>query len=387
MKCAAAVLRGVGREWDIEEITLDPPREGEVLVKMGAASICHSDDHFATGDCTPSPEVAAMMAAAGSPPLDFFPVLGGHQGAGVVAEVGPGVRSVRPGDHVTMSFIPACGSCRWCVSGATYLCDVGAMFFAKQMVTDKTARRHLGDEDLMAVMQLGTFAEYAVVAEKSVVKIDKSVPFAAASLVSCGVSTGWGSGSSGVGTVPGDTVVIVGVGGVGINAVQGARAAGATSVVAVDPVHFKREMAESLGATSACASIDDAIPLVRELTRGVMADRVVVTPSVLEPEMVAPAMALTRKGGTCLMVAVPRFELSHIPIVLLEMVQYCKQLKGLIYGGMNPRVGMPMLLSMYGEGHLKLDELVTRRYRLEGINEALADMRVGRNIRGVIEFG
>jgi S-(hydroxymethyl)glutathione dehydrogenase/alcohol dehydrogenase len=386
MKCQGAVLRGVGAQWEIDEITLDPPHEGEVLVKMAVAGVCHTDDHFTTGDMVPAPDFAAIMEAAGAPPVDYFPVLGGHEGAGVVADVGPGVRSVRPGDHVAMSFIPACGACRWCVSGMTYLCDNGAMAMSKDMISDGTRRRHVGDEDLMALTQLGTFAEYAVVAEESVIKIDESIPFEAASLVSCGVTTGWGSGTVGVGTQPGDTVVIVGTGGVGINAVQGARAAGANAVIAVDPVDFKRDTAKFFGATETCPSIEEALALVHELTKGVMADRVVLTPSVLHAELLAPAMMLTRKGGTCLMTAVPKLEVNMVPLVLGDMLMSCKQLKGLLYGGMNPRASMPMLLSMYRSGHLKLDELVTRRYRLDQINEAIADMREGRNIRGVIEF-
>jgi NDMA-dependent alcohol dehydrogenase len=386
MKCQGAVLRGVGQDWEVREITLDPPRAGEVLVKMAVAGICHSDDHFATGDMVPTPELSAIMEAGGAPPWDYFPMVGGHEGAGVVAEVGPDVRSVRPGDRVSFSFIAACGRCRWCVSGMTYLCDNGAMMLAKEMTTDGTRRRHVDGEDLCAMAQLGTFAEYVVVAEDSVIKIDESIPFEAASLVSCGVTTGWGSGTVGVGTQPGDTVVIVGTGGVGINAVQGARAAGADAVIAVDPVDFKRDTAKFFGATDTSPSIDEAIPLVRELTRGVMADRVVLTPSVLHAELLAPALMLTRKGGTCLMTAVPKFDLNMVPLVLVDMLQNCKQLKSLIYGGMNPRASMPMLLDMYRSGHLKLDELITRRYRLDQINDAITDMREGRNIRGVIEY-
>jgi S-(hydroxymethyl)glutathione dehydrogenase/alcohol dehydrogenase len=260
------------------------------------------------------------------------------------------------------------------------------MLFAKEMTTDGTARRHLGGQDLTAMTQLGTFSEYAVVAEESVIKIDESIPFEAASLVSCGVTTGWGSGTVGAGTQPGDTVVVIGTGGVGMNAVQGARAAGATRVVAVDPVEFKRDTAKVFGATESCPSILEAIPLVRELTSGVMADRVVLTPGLLGAELLAPALMLTRKGGTCVMTAVPKLEINMVPLALVDMIQSCKHLKGLIYGGMNPRASMPMLLSMYRNGHLKLDELVTRRYRLDQINDAVADMREGRNIRGIIEF-
>jgi NDMA-dependent alcohol dehydrogenase len=386
MKCRGAVLRGVGQEWVIEEITLDPPREGEVLVKMAVAGVCHSDDHFTTGDFIPSPDLAAIMAATGAPVPEYFPVLGGHEGAGVVTEVGPGVRSVQPGDRVAMSFIAACGRCRWCVSGKTYLCDNGAMMMAREMTTDGTTRRHVGNEELTAMAQLGTFAEYAVLAENSVIKIDESIPFEAASLVSCGVTTGWGSGTVGVGTQVGDTVVVIGAGGVGINAVQGARAAGANSVIAVDPVEFKRDSAKFFGATDTSPSIEEAFPLVQELTRGVMADRVVLTPGVLRPEMLLPALMLTSKGGTCLVTAVSKLEVSMVPLVLADMLQSCKTLKGLLYGGMNPRASMPMLLSMYRSGNLKLDELVTRRYRLDQLNDAITDMRQGRNIRGIIEF-
>jgi NDMA-dependent alcohol dehydrogenase len=385
MKCQGAVLRGVGQDWEITEITLDPPREGEVLVKMAVAGICHSDDHFSTGDMVPTPELAAIMEATGAPRLDYFPMLGGHEGAGVVEEIGPGVRSVKPGDHVSFSFIAACGKCRWCVSGTTYLCDNGAVMVTKESV-DGARRRHVGGEDVTAFCQLGTFAEYALLAEESVIKIEDSIPLEAASLVSCGVTTGWGSGTVGVGTQPGDVVVIVGTGGVGINAVQGARAAGANAVIAVDPVEFKRDSAKFFGATDTSPSMEEAFPLVQEMTRGVMADRVVLTPSVIHAEMLAPAMMLTRKGGTCLMTAVPKFELSMVPLVLVDFLQNCKTFKGLIYGGMNPRASMPMLLDMYRNGHLKLDELITRRYKLDQINDAITDMREGRNIRGIIEF-
>jgi Zn-dependent alcohol dehydrogenase len=234
--------------------------------------------------------------------------------------------------------------------------------------------------------QLGTFADYAVLAEESVIKIDDSIPLEAASLVSCGVTTGWGSGTVGVGTQPGDTVVIVGTGGVGVNAVQGARAAGANAVIAVDPVEFKRDSAKFFGATDTSPSVEEAIPLVQRLTNGVMADRVVLTPSVVHAELLAPALMLTRKGGTCLMTGVPKFEVNMVPLLLVDMLQSCKTFKAPIYGGMNPRASMPMLLSMYRSGHLKLDELITRRYRLDQINEAITDMREGRNIRGIIEF-
>jgi S-(hydroxymethyl)glutathione dehydrogenase/alcohol dehydrogenase len=154
----------------------------------------------------------------------------------------------------------------------------------------------------------------------------------------------------------------------------------------VDPVAFKRDSAKFFGATDTSPSIEEAFPLVQDMTRGVMADRVVLTPSVVPAEMVLPALMLTRKGGTCLITGVPKFEVNMVPMLLIDLLNSCKTLKGLIYGGMNPRASTPMLLSMYRNGHLKLDELITRRYRLDQINEATRDMREGRNIRGIFEF-
>ena len=386
MKCNGAILRGIGGDWQVEEITLDPPREGEVLVKMAVAGVCHSDDHYTTGDGIPSEQLAAILAATGVEVAEYFPLLGGHEGAGVVEEVGPGVRSVRPGDRIATSFIPACGKCRWCVSGMTYLCDNGALMFSKEMVTDGTRRRHLKDQDLTAMTQLGTFAEYAVLAEESVIKIDDSVPLEAASLVSCGVTTGWGSATVGVGTQPGDTVVIIGTGGVGINAVQGARAAGAKAVIAVDPVEFKRDTAKTFGATETAASAEEAIPMVQELTAGVMADRVVLTPSVLPAELLAPAMMLTRKGGTCLMTAIPKIDVNIGAASARRLHSGLQDPQRAAVRRNESTASMPMLLSMYRDGNLKLDELITRRYRLDQINDAFTDMREGRNIRGIIDF-
>ncbi|MDX6364870.1 MAG: hypothetical protein QOC85_3924 [Streptomyces sp.] len=387
MKSRAAILRGVGKSWEICEIDLDPPRRGEVLVRLVVAGVCHSDDHFATGDAMPPAEKIEMMRAAGLAVPEFFPMIGGHEGAGVVEAVGPDVTSVRIGDRVGMSFLPACGSCRWCVSGQSYLCDDGAKLFAKEMTTDGTSRRRLDGESLVAMTQLGTFSEYAVLSEKSVIKIDDWVPFDAASLVSCGVTTGWGSATVAAGTTPGDTVVVIGMGGVGMNAVQSARAAGAKYVIGVDPVDFKRDSAKSFGATHTSEWAHEALGQVRELTAGVMADRVVVTVGVLHGDLIPVAMMLTRKGGTCVLTGMTPLSEPPIPVVLADMVNSSKHLRGALYGGMNPRASMPMLLSMYQAGMLKLDELVTRRYRLDDINQAIDDMREGRNIRGVIDFG
>ncbi|KUI44781.1 alcohol dehydrogenase [Mycobacterium sp. GA-1199] len=386
MKSRAAVLRGVGIDWEVTDVELDPPRAGEVLVKMAYAGICHSDEHFFTGDSVPSPEMEELMRASGVPVPEWFPMLGGHEGSGIVEEVGPEVRTLKPGDHVAISFFPACGSCRWCVTGHTYLCDVGADIYSKAMTTDGTCRRHVGDEDLMAMMQVGTFSEYVVASERSLVKVNDWIPLEAASLVSCGVTTGFGSGSVAAGTQAGDTVVVVGVGGIGMNAVQGARVAGAKHIVAVDPNEFKREIAPTFGATHTAVDAGAALELVKEITWGVMADRVVLTPGVVPTDLVMVALMLLRKGGTCVLTGMAKVSDLMIPLSLPDMVSSCKTLKGVLYGEMNPREAMPRLLSMYEAGTLKLDELVTQKYKLDDINEAMKDLRSGSNIRGVIAF-
>lgn len=386
MKSKAAVLRGVGVDWEVTDIDLDPPKAGEVLVRMAYAGVCHSDEHFYTGDSVPSPDMEELMRASGVPVPEWFPMLGGHEGSGVVEDVGPEVKTLKPGDHVAVSFFPACGSCRWCVTGHTYLCDVGADIYDKAMTTDHTRRRHLGDEDLMAMMQVGTFSEYVVASERSLVRINDWIPLEAASLVSCGVTTGFGSGSVAAGTEPGDTVVVIGVGGIGMNAVQGAKIAGAKHIVAVDPNEFKREIAPSFGATHTAPDAAGAVELVKEITWGVMADRVVLTPGVVPPDLVLVAMMLLRKGGTCVLTGMAKVTDLMVPMSLPDMVSSCKTLKGVLYGEMNPRDAMPKLLSMYEAGTLKLDELITQRYKLDDINEAMRDLRAGNNIRGVIAF-
>jgi NDMA-dependent alcohol dehydrogenase len=390
MKSKAAVLRGVGMDWEVTDVELDPPRAGEVLVKMAYAGVCHSDEHFYTGDSVPSKDMEEMMRAAGVAVPEWFPMLGGHEGSGVVEEVGPEVKTLKAGDHVAISFFPSCGNCRWCTTGQTYLCDVGADIYSKDMTTDGTRRRHVsgpdGDEDLMAMMQVGTFSEYVVASERSLVKINDWIPLEAASLVSCGVTTGFGSGSVAADTQVGDTVVVVGVGGIGMNAVQGAKAAGAKYVVAVDPNEFKREIAPTFGATHTSSDAGAAIELVKELTWGVMADRVVLTPGVVPADLVMVAMMLLRKGGTCVLTGMAKIADMMVPLILPDMVSSCKTLKGVLYGEMNPREAMPRLLSMYEAGTLKLDELVTQKYKLDDINEAMRDLRAGRNIRGVIAF-
>ena len=385
MKCRAAVLHGLDQQWQIEELTVDPPKAGEVLVKWAVAGLCHSDEHFVTGDMVPP---AQMLEAAGLPP--FFPIIGGHEGAGVVVEVGPGVTSVQPGDHVSASFIPSCGRCRYCSTGRQNLCDAGAGAMQNGMITDGTSRHWVtvnGEQVPVKLMaKLGTFAEYTCVAEASVIKVEPDLPLDAVALVSCGVATGWGSATKRAEVRPGDTVVVVGIGGIGINAVQGAAAAGAKRVIAIDPLEFKREKAMELGATHTFSSREEAMAAVGEMTWGQMADKVIMTPGVLYGDMMQLGTALAGKGGTIVVTAIAPMTQTQSAVNLFELAMWNKEIKGTIFGSLNPRHDIPALLGLYREGQLKLDELITRRYPLEQINDGYQAMRDGVNLRGVIVY-
>jgi NDMA-dependent alcohol dehydrogenase len=382
MKCRAAVLHGVGQDWSIEEIEVDGPKAGEVLVHWTHAGLCHSDEHLVTGDLVPTDE---MLEAMGSPGM--FPIVGGHEGAGIIAEVGPGVTSVQPGDHVSASFIPSCGTCRYCSRGQQNLCDQGAGAFLPGMITDGTSRHRVGERDLMLFAKLGTFSEYSCVAESQVIKVASDLPLDVVSLVSCGVATGWGSATSRADVRPGDNVVVVGIGGIGANAVQGAAMAGAKRVIAVDPLEFKREKAMEFGATHTFASMEEALPSVTEMTEGHMADKVIMTPGVLYGDLMALGTQLAGKGGTIVVTGVAPITQTESSVNLFEMTMWQKEIKGAIFGALNPRNDIPNLLSMYQAGTLKLDELITKTYSLDEINAGYQDMRDGKNLRGVVVHG
>ncbi len=382
MKTRAAILRGVGERWSVEEIELDPPGPGEVLVKTAYAGLCHSDEHLVTGDMLPPQELIDQL-----PGGSVYPMIGGHEGSGVVLEVGPNVTKVAPGDHISCSFVPACGTCPPCAAGKQNLCDVGARTFGGGMVTDGTYRTHAADgTDLNTFAKLGTFAEHMVLAAESVIKVEPDLPLDAVCLVSCGVATGYGSAVNRAEVRAGDTVVVVGCGGIGSNAVQGAAAAGAANVIAVDPVPFKQEMAMQLGATHSCSSMEEAKELVNEVTWGRMAAATIMTPGVLTGDLIQPAMDLTSKGGTVVATAVAPMRQEDVKLDLARMTLSQKELRGTIFGSASPNAQIPELLMLYRQGKLKLDELITRRYSLDDINQGYDDMNAGLNIRGVIDF-
>ncbi|MEQ3549627.1 NDMA-dependent alcohol dehydrogenase [Pseudonocardia nematodicida] len=368
-----ALLRKPGTRsgWSVEEIGIDPPKAGEARIRLAASGLCHSDDHLDTGD----------VDLGG-----WAPVLGGHEGAGVVEEVGPDVTHFAPGDHVVMSFMPSCGRCAMCVKGYSTLCELGAGVLGGT-APDGTHRVFTADGEGVGCMSyLGTFAPYVCVPTNALVKIDPEVPLRSAALLGCGVPTGWGSSAYAADMEIGDIVVVIGTGGVGMNAVQGARHRGASVIVAVDPAEFKREQAPLFGATHTVASWDEAKTLVDGMTNGQGADRVIITMGVVPPEVMHPAQTMLRRGGTMVLTGVVPMGVKDIKMDLFDYVMCGKRLHGTLYGDTNARADIPLLARLYREGSLKLDELITRTYPLEDINQAFADMHAGKNLRGVIVY-
>ena len=382
MRSRAAILHDVGGPWSVEDFELDAPRAGEVLVEMAAAGLCHSDDHVLRGDMSAPNDV---LRSLGLPTM--FPLIGGHEGAGVVREVGDGVTDFAPGDHVVMSFIAVCGQCRWCATGMEYLCDNGNQVLTPGMPTDGTFRHHTADgRPLGHISKIGAFAKHTVVSQTSLVKIEPDLPLVPSALLSCAIPTGYGSAENRAGVRGGDTVVIIGAGGIGTGAIQGARINGAAQIVAVDPVEFKQKSALRFGATHSVGTASEAADLVRDLTRGVMADSVVVSPSMIGGDDVHAALKLTRKGGTCVLTGMTPQTTRSIKIPLQEFILWNKNLVGTVFGSCNPKADIARFARLYQCGQLQLDEMITKRYRLDDINEGYADLLNGEIIRGVVDF-
>lgn len=369
MKTQAAVLWQLGGPWEVEEIELDEPKDDEVLVRMVSSGLCHSDEHLVTGDL----------------PVEL-PIVGGHEGAGVVERVGSRVTSVAPGDKVVFGFVPSCGRCPACSSGHQSLCDLGATLLGGRQIQDGTARHHARGKDLGLMCLLGTFAQHTVVNEASVIKVEDDTDLSLACLVGCGVTTGWGSAVHAAEVRPSETVVVFGVGGIGASAILGAKAAGARWVVAVDPSELKREQAERFGATHTAATWEEAAELISRITWGRMADKAILCVGVAKGDMIAPMMAMVSKGGRAVVTSVAPLADVDVTLSLADLTLMQKQLVGAIFGGGNPRFDIPRLLALSRDGQLPLADLVTRTYTLDQVNEGYQAMREARNVRGVILF-
>lgn len=371
MRIRGSVIRKTPGEFEAVDLELDGPGDGEVMVQLAASGMCHSDDHLARGDM----------------PVAIYPLCGGHEGSGVVVEVGPGVTHLREGDHVVFAFMPACGRCRWCARGMQNLCDLGSMILAGSRYKDPSSfRLSLDGVPVGQMVGLSTFAEYTTVDAASAVRIPSDVPLVPAALVGCGVGTGWGAAVNSAQVEVGDTVIVMGVGGIGINAVQGASHAGAARIIAVDPVPFKLGIATKLGATHTCASIEEATDLAKGFTNGQGADSAIVTVGVTTGEHVAQAFAAIRKGGTVVVTGLGKAREFGIPVPLAELTLMQKRIQGSLYGGCSPTVDIPLQIELYTLGVLKLDELITTTYSIEDVAQGYRDMHAGTNIRGVVVF-
>ncbi|MEI4273831.1 NDMA-dependent alcohol dehydrogenase [Klenkia sp. LSe6-5] len=366
----ASIIRQSPGEYETVTLELDDPKKGEVQVKMAASGLCHSDDHLQTGDLQ----------------VMTYPFCGGHEGSGVITKVGPDTPGFEEGDHVVFSFVPSCGQCSACRRGDFNLCDKGALLLVGSRADDaEDFRMKLDGQNVGQMCGISTFSEYTTADVASVIKIDKDIPLKSAALVGCGVPTGFGTAVKAGGVKPGDVVIVMGIGGIGINAVQGAAHAGATRVIAVDPTPFKREMAQEFGATDVFENMEQATEFAQSITEGQGADVALVTVGVLEADHPAQALASIRKGGTVVVTGLGKMtELTPISAFDLTLMQ--KRLQGAIIGAQSPHSDIPKLLRMYQAGQLKLDELITKEYTLDQVTEAYKDMHEGKNIRGVIVF-
>jgi NDMA-dependent alcohol dehydrogenase len=369
LKTKGAICWGPGEPWTIEELDMGEPVAGEVRIRLASSGMCHSDEHLRAGD---APSV--------------FPLLGGHEGAGVVEAVGPNVTSLQEGDHVVSVFTPACGRCVWCARGQSNICDLGAKIMGGVALADDTFRTTVKGQGAAPMALLGTFAPYITVHESQAVKIRDDVPLEYASLLSCGVPTGFGSATKIADVGPGETVVVVGCGGIGVNAVWGAAMAGAARVIVIDPSPVKESLAKQFGATHWFPSMAAAVEPIRDMTWGVMADKVVVAVGLLQPEMVQEALDLTSKGGVVVLTGLPKVGVDEVAMQPFWLSMMQKQIRGTVFGGSNPRTDIPRILDLYKEGRYPLDQLVTKEYRLEDVNTGYADMLAGTNLRGLIRF-
>jgi Zn-dependent alcohol dehydrogenase len=361
----AAVCWEAGKPLAIEDLVLDAPKAGEVRVRIGAVAICHSDVHLVRGDWT---------GWTSTPP----PVVAGHEAAGIVSDVGPGVTRVRPGDRVVVSLLRTCGACPPCFTGAAYLCEGQFALMSEHRLHTAAGR------PISAGIRVGGFAEAVVVDQSQLVAVPPDLALDRACLLACGVITGVGAVLNTAQLAPGSSAVIIGAGGVGVNAIQGAALAGALPIIAVDVVPGKLPLARTFGATHALdGRASDLSRAVRDVTQGRGADYVFVT--VGSPAAVSQAFGLVRRGGTVVLVGMPAAG-ATAPVPIGDFAGGNLRLLGSNMGSTRLGVDVPRLVARYRERRLQLDELITARYPLERINEAIAAMEGGDALRNVIVF-
>ncbi len=363
----AAVLTAMDAPLEVrDDVELDEPHAGEVRIKMGASGVCHSD----------------LSVQNGTIPLPT-PIVLGHEGAGTVEAVGEGVTDLAVGDNVVLSFVPQCGQCYQCQRGEGFLCEKSASAASGGML-DGTTRLTSGGSPLFQMAALGTFGTHAIVPAMSTVKIPNDVPLKVAALIGCGVLTGVGAALNTAEIREGDTVAVIGCGGVGLNVIQGARIAGAGEIIAIDMFESKLEMAKEFGATKLIKA-DEGDPVGEVMAsngRGAdVAFEVIGLGSTMEQ-----AINMVRMGGQAVFVGVPRMDVFLNLHAAFTWLYGAKTVKGCWYGSANVRTDVPKLLDLYQSGQLMLDELISREIDLHGVNDAFSAMGSGEVARSVIVY-
>lgn len=366
MQALAAVLYQAKEPLVLETVEVLPPGPGEITVRMMAAGVCHSDLHVMKGDL-------AMKT----------PIILGHEGAGIVEEIGKGVTSVVPGDHVIPIWRMSCGRCEYCLGGRPALCDVGtAMRFTGLMPDGQTRFRNAAGDSILHYAGVSTFSQRSTMPEAAAVKIPTSVSFEHAALIGCGVITGYGAVMHATRVMPGSSVAVIGCGGIGLNIVQTARLAGATTIIAVDRVPAKLAYAKTMGATHVVdACENDPVAAVKDLTGGRGVDHAFEAIGLAEP--IEQAYDMTKKGGICVVVGIAPPE-ARARINVNQLVYAEKTLKGSIYGSTRPRLDLLTLIDLHARGKIDLDSLLTRTYPLSQINEAYAALERGEVARSLV---
>ncbi len=361
----AAVLHNLNEPLDVTDVEIDEPHAGEVRVRMQASGVCHSD----------------LSVIEGVIPFRL-PMVAGHEGAGIVEAVGPGVTRVKEGDHVIVSWVATCEKCFFCLRGQPQLCQSGMATFGS--MDDGTSRLKIGDEVIFHGLNAATFAESTVLRETAVVAIPDDVPFEVAAMVGCGVTTGIGAAIHTAGVQPGERVAVIGCGGVGLSIIQGSVVAGAGRIIAIDPVESRRQAALEFGATDAVEAGDGAVDAVKALTDGRGAD--VAFEAVGRGALQSQAYEMTRNGGRTILVGVPSLD-TELSVKTFFLIMGEKQVRGCWYGSARPARDFPAILELDRLGRIDLKKLVTQTLPLDRINEAFDAMRKGEQLRTVITLG
>ncbi|MDH3451117.1 MAG: Zn-dependent alcohol dehydrogenase [Gammaproteobacteria bacterium] len=367
MKSRAAVLFEAGQKLEVREVDVQDPGPGEVRIRMAAGGVCHSDLHVMTGHL--------------KAPL---PAILGHEGAGIVADVGAGVTAVQPGDHVIPLWRLSCGECEYCSGGRPALCAAGTEIRWSGRLLDGTTRFKLDGEEIKHFAGVSSFSNYTVLPEQAVLKIPDDIPLERAALLGCAVITGVGAVIHGADVKPGRTVAVFGTGGVGVNVVQGAALAGAEKIIAVDLLASRLEQAQRFGATHAVNAADgDPVEQIRDLTGGRGVDysfEVIGLPLTMRQ-----AYDCLAKRGVAMMVGITPTT-AEVTIPSLSLVYEERVVTGSLYGSAAPKIDIPRLIDLYRAGKLMLDELLTRTYPIEEINQAYSDLESGATLRSVVTF-